>query len=305
MHTGYHHFSTYYGLVLACTLLSNDDSADFRRDAKAIIDFYCRAYGRSAADAEQWESEILGTLAQVNLLDDREAIYSRRVISRDYREEDVILDVKGDVLAEISAKYSGHSIFVNPAWFDYTHVHRYQPEVRFAQMRAAASSGWVAAARQVGIMLALGIGCAADVDAAIYKFEQCLYWCDVPSCYMLAHLYRERGETAKTRYYADLAFLLGRYLTDGITVVPSEAFAHYDREAIAKYALLSSIFRDICSEYNRADIDYSFVEVMMNDALDYNQKMQYVNEYDKKQWKNESNPVRYANSHIGFSGGNP
>ena len=208
MYTRFKHYNTYYGAVMACTLLSNDGSPEFRRDAASIIDFYCAARGLEPSVAEQWKHDILDVLSQVELIDERDAEYRKRFVDRTYADRDFLYDIKGDVLFEICTKYRENTIFVNRDWFNYTHVRRYNPDVRFAQLKAASSSGWRVATRQVGIMLALGIGCRRDADAAIYKFLQGVYWCDVPSCIMAAYLMHLEGDEEGARVYGDLAVLL-------------------------------------------------------------------------------------------------
>ena len=199
MHTRFEHYDIYYGTVMACTLLSNDGSPEFRRDAAAIVDFYCAAHGLDRSVAEGWKTDVLDTLSRVESVDERDAAYRRRMVSSERHDRDYLYDVKGDVLAEICTKYKDDTVFINRAWFDYSHVHCYNAQMRFAQIRSAASSGWRVAAREVGIMQALGIGCVRDVDAAVYRFMQCAYWCDVPSCYIAAYLMREAGDEAVPR----------------------------------------------------------------------------------------------------------
>lgn len=299
-------YYAFYDVVLACSLLSNDGSDAYRRDAAELVSFYGQAHGFDADTIKAWTECVCSDLAAVSLLDEREAMYSRRAISRRYKELDLLYDVKSDVISEISGKYARaqtNTMFVNPMWFDYTHVVLYHPAVRYRQLLAASSSGWCVAAREVGMMLALGIGVARDYEAAKRKFLQCIYWCDAPSCLMLAYLCRLTGDEAGAKLYGDLAQLLMRYLKDGVTVVPEAVRADYDAKAVVKYAQISSIYRDVCCKYNREDIDYSFVEVMMDDCIDDNRKMNYINNYNRNTWVEATNPSVGAPAHIGFAGG--
>ena len=301
------HYTTFYGLVMACSLLSNDGSEAYEHDAGRIIDFYCRARDIDQAIIDEWKECIFEVLADVSVMDERAAIYSRRSVSREYKDVDLLYDVKSDVIGEISAKYSGvmapNTMFVNPAWFDYSHVIVYHPTIRYKQILSAASSGWRVAARQVGIMRALGVGCAVDLESAKRKFLQCTYWCDVPSCVMLAYLCRATGDQAGARLYGDLFALLHNYLKDGVTVIPADVRGRYDPAAVVKYAQIASIYRDVCCAGNRADIDYSFVEVMMSEDISDSQKMAYINTYDRKTWTEAINPSYEGVKPIGFKGG--
>lgn len=295
-------YDAFYGAVLSCTLLSNDGSDAWRRDSASILSLLCRAYGYGAQVEAEWRQLILTDMLRLSLLGEREAAYSRRAMTRRYDEHDLVLDIKGDALIEISSKFADGR-HLSPTWFDYSHIHVYHPVIRYAQIGQAASVGWLLAARQLGMMLALGIGCEVDLEAAKRKFLQCVYWCDLPGAYLLSYLYRQEGDTENARVYADLAELLACYLHDGITVIPEADVVRFHPRALVLYAQVSSIYRDVCCAYNHEDIDYSFVEVMMAPDLDDNAKMEYINNYDRKEWKNVSNPITYRNGIIGFNGG--
>ena len=86
-------------------------------------------------------------------------------------------------------------------------------------------------------------------------------------------------------------------------MVPRDVAGGYDPAAVVKYAQISSIFRDICCAYRLVDVDYSFVEVMLDSHVSDNQKMDFINHYQDKTWLNVSNPVLYHSRHIGFIGG--
>lgn len=299
MDTPITHYDVFYGVVLACTMLSNDNTPDYQQDAGAIVDFYCNAFGLPEF-AAQWKQSILGTLHDISVLGEREANFSRRATEHTCVEEDLLYDVKGDVLAELTGKFDKPTFFVNPTWFDYAHIHAYNATVRYAQIRAAASGGWRAAARVQGVMLALGIGCTPDVNAAIRRFTQCAYWSDLPSVYMLAYLYEGLSKQQEALRYRQLAQLMQTYLLEGLTEVPASVRADYSDDAIAQYSLIASIHRDICWSYGLVDIDYSFVEVMMS-GLKQADKMVYINKYREKQWVYETNPVQVDSAPIGFS----
>ena len=301
-------YNTFYGVVLACAMLSNDDSDAYRRDASAIVDLYCRARGVDEETIAEWKACIFDVLGKVSVLDERTFGYNDRAIRREYEDVDLLYDVKSDVISEISSQYRQpgalNSMFVNPAWFDYSHIVVYHPAVRYRQMQSAASSGWRVAARELGLMRALGIGCERDYAAAKRKFLQGTYWCDTPSCILLAYLCRIEGDEEGARLYGDLATLLKNYLKEGLTVIPADAMAQYAPRAVVTYGQIASIYRDICCDGNRYSIDYSFVEVMMSEDISDKQKMAYINNYGQKTYKEAINPSFDIVKPIGFKGGN-
>ena len=128
-----------------------------------------------------------------------------------------------------------------------------------------------------------------------------MFWGDIPSIYYLRRCYELQGNESLTKLFSELAELASKYLRRGLTVIPSSDKDNYSDRALKLYNLISSIKQDVVHAYERYSIDFSFVEAIQDESLDYFAKMGYINNYDKKQWKNITNSADRPARKLGFN----
>ena len=181
--------------------------------------------------------------------------------------------------------------------FNYNHLRSYYAENRFNELQEASVLGYIDINRTTAIMLALGIGVKQNRESAIYRLKQCALWGDIASLYLLKALYQEDEKEAQI--YKDLT-LLSSYFLEGRTIIPKKDEGKYLKEAKELFAIISSVRQDIVLSLNITNIDYSFVEVLLLDKLDYYQKMAFINQYKEGTWKEISNSSNDPNKRLGF-----
>ena len=59
----------------------------------------------------------------------------------------------------------------------------------------------------------------------------------------------------------------------------------YDHLTIQTYQIIASIVQDIVFAYEEYEIDYSFLEAIFMEKLDYFKKMELINDYRHQTWK--------------------
>lgn len=294
----FENYEAFYTMLVSTTMLSNTITKDVAADSEKVIDFVGKAFGLNARLIEQCKDIVLRKLSFVALISDAKAMYNSVQPQDKHDEETVLCEIKSNVLEEIfNLGGNNHDRLRH---FDYTHYNAYEPHVRFFKICQASSTGNIVATRQVGIMKMLGIGCEKNVYEAISRLLQCSIWADVPSMYLLAHCYAAIGNDEKSQIFLQLAKLCEKYLLAGITVLPQEARNAVSEDAAIYYAYVSTILQDVILAYKVFDIDYSFVEAITSDSLDYFQRMNFINNYDKKEWKNVTNSAIRPSKRIGF-----
>ncbi|MGN0765399.1 MAG: hypothetical protein ACI4MO_02840 [Christensenellales bacterium] len=294
-------YEAFYNMVLCTTMLSNSKTDAVIEDSKQIIRFIGKAYKMEDSSIDECSSMILDSLITLGLTTDQMAVYSSREYGCEFSDMDTLFDIKGDVLTKLQNIGKSENPDVNPTWFDYSHYKTYQANVRFAKISATAACGNLIAARQTGIMKALGIGCEKDVDNAIKRFTQCVFWGDVPSMFLLAYSYHISRDDKNSELFYSLADLSSKYLNMGYTVLPDDVAANYSDAVKTYYIYISSIKQDIVYSYSINNIDYSFLEVIMSDKVDYSKKMYYINNYKQKEWKDVTNSAFVPTKKLGFN----
>ncbi len=294
-------YEVFYNMVLSTTIMSNTMTEQMEADSKKIIEFIGKAYGKNKKFIGKCSKAILDELVSLGLTTDQQAVYSNREFGDEYSDKDVLFDIKGDVLSKLQNMGDTDNVEVNANWFDYSHYKTYQAYVRFAKINTTSASGNLISTRQIGILKALGIGCDKDIDEAIKRFSQCVFWGDIPSMYLLAYTYLLADNKEKSVLFYDVADLAKNYLNAGYTVLPDCVKESYGEEARTYYVYISSIKQDIIYAYNKNSIDFSFIEAITADSLDHFQRMYYINNYDKKEWKNITNSAEKPTKRIGFN----
>ncbi len=121
--------------------------------------------------------------------------------------------------------------------------------------------------------------------------------------YYLAYAYKLSGDEKNSKIFYEVAHLASTFLNDGYTVLPDASKKVNSVEACDWYAIISSIKRDIVCNVESSNIisliDFSFIEVITLENLTYSQRMQFTNDYYKKQWKTVTNtPIKNT---LGFN----
>ena len=290
-------YDAFYNMLISVTIMSNAQTDELERDGKKIIDFIGKAYRLEKKFIDLCTDVILEQLTPLALISEQQAIYKMRKVGEPFSPSAVLLDIKGEVLNTIQNIGRDHDT-VNRSWFDYTHYKTYEPHVRYSKLSTTSSIGDITATRQVGILKALGIGCDKDLSEAKKRLYQCVMWGDIPSMYLLSHCYKLSRDKENEELFYQVALLCEKYLNAGVTVLPEEATKRYSDSACTYFVYISTILQDVIIAYNKKRIDFSFIEAISTPSLDYFDKMNFINNYDRKEWKNITNssakPSKYG-----------
>ncbi len=303
-------YDAFYQMVLGSTIMSNSQTDDYKQDASKIIEFIGNAYQLDNDFIEDSKNVILNELVRLGRTIDQRAVYGSREFDTPFTNIDALFDIKGDVLNTLQAIGVGKnqnptaqsvaSVYINPNWFDYSHYKSYQAEVRYSKLALTSATGNLIATRQVGILLALGIGCEKDLDEAIHRLMQCVIWGDIASMFYLAYVYKLVGNKEKSKTTYELASLAKKYLNAGYTVLPKTVEANCSEQAKNLYIYIATIQQDVVIANNMVSIDFSFVEAILDESLDYFERMNYINNYNHKSWKEVTNTSRKPSEKLGF-----
>ena len=293
-------YEPFYLMVLSSAIMSNAKTKELEQDASKIIDLIGKAYRLNSPFIEECKQIIMEQLSLLSLTTEQEAIYNNLKNEESCSEADILFDIKNDVLRKVQSLCSHEDTGVNTGWFDYSHYIPYNAKIRYKKINMTSASGNLIATRQAGLMKMLGIGCSKNPQEAIKRFFQCVYWGDIPSAYLLAYAYQQTGNRKQSETYYELAELESVYLNTGCTVLPQEVKSLYSEEAKTNYIYVATIKQDIVYAYNKFNIDFSFLEAIFLDSLDFFDRMRYINNYDKKEWKDITNSSNKPASHIGF-----
>lgn len=293
-------YETFYNMVLSTTIMSNAKTEEYDREMSKIIEFIGKAYRLSDSFIDECIDVILNKLSSLALTTDQQAVYSARQYGECYSDENVLFDIKGDVLIKLqSIVQESRNADINNGWYDYSHYKTYQSNVRAAKIEITSGGGNIIATRQMGILYALGIGVEKNLRIAAKRLTQCVYWGDIPSAYYLGYVYSLLDNKEESAVYYEVAELLTRFLVEGITVLDGNEFDRYSDRALELYAYISSIKQDIVYAYKHFDIDLSFVEAITLPALTKEKRMYFINNYDKKEWKDLTHSSYHRNK-VGF-----
>ena len=293
------HYEAFSTMIVSTAMLSNVSSEEFDADGAKIIDLIGKAYQLDDELVNECKRIILDELVTISTSDDVASYINSK--GYDYEPEafDALLQMKCDALAVIRNVADTKDNNLNPSWFDYEHYRPYFPVARFEELSVAVSTGSIAVNRTLAIMQILGIGCDKNFKSAELRLKQCVLWADYPSMHLLAYLYKldKRADDAKA--YQGLAET-SDLIKEGRTLFPKELEEKYGLRVKELFVMVASIKQDIIINSQRLNIDYSFVEVMMLQDLDFYNKLKYINEYHTQQWKEVTNPSSNPNKRLGF-----
>ena len=294
----FENYNAFYTMVQIAVGLSNSLTDEADEDQKKVIALVAEAYGIDKKTAAAFEKTIIDDLAGIGTESDINAFYSLCEQGKVTREEEALLRIKCEAIRSFQMAVARKPYGVHPEWFSYQRRSTYFPTLRYAEISAAACSGLLICNRIAAVMSYLGIGTEKNVEGAMQRLRQCVLWGDEASVYLLAKIYEKEGDQqAKT--YGDLIKILP-YLAEGYTILPEKASKDIAEEAKQLFAVIASIRQDIIRESERHEIDYSFVEIMMMESIDYYKKLEYINNYREGKWKDASNPAKDPNKTIGF-----
>ena len=289
--TIHENYPAFYNMLIATTLLGNKSSSDYDRDAGKIIEFIGKAFFFDEEIIKYCQKMILDELVTISVKEDVNAFINSHNYDTEPEENDSLLMMKCDAINVVESLGEVKNVHLNPDWFNYTHYKSYYPLVRYRQLALAASTGNPIANKATALMLYLGIGVQKtkeNRESAIYKLQQCLMWGDSSAAYYLRYIFASEGKEQEAAIYADLMKLIP-YLEEGRTVLPEEKQKEISEEALKLFNIISSIKQDIVINEQRVYIDYSFVEVILMEKIDYYRKLKFINEYRQQEWKEASN----------------
>ena len=288
-----------FDILLTVTMLSNDFNDELEKDTEKVIDFVGKAFKLDDKTIEECRKVVPDDLTVLSTTLDVEAFLSNKGYL-EYPKIGNLLYLKLEAILKLNNIYNIYdNEQFNQQYFDYEYLRPYFANIRYRELESSSIKGNVQVNRTVALMLALGIGTKQNVKSAIYRLKQCAYWGDISSLYYLSYLYEGQKDKKNAKMYADLAEL-GQLFLEGRTVIPQETKDKYDEETIKNYELISSIKQDIVLSYNQPAINYSFVEVMLMDKIDYYTKMHLVNNYNSQEWREFTNSSNDPNKKLGF-----
>lgn len=293
-------YEAFYTMLTSTMIMSNNPCGSFASDCDKIVNFIATAYGLSEDTVDTCKECINHILSPISLVADRNAIFSGRNFGDNLSDDDVLNDIKCDVISALERISKANIPCINPDWFDYNHYLSYNARVRYEEIKIASSGGNVIANRQTAILLALGIGVEVNLKESINRLLRGALWGDIPSIKLLAQVHALNGDEKMHKLFSEVATLAEKYLHSGYTVVPADEKNNFSEESITYYVYLSSILQDIVYAYNKQNIDFSFIEALMLDDLDYFKRMYYINNYERKEWKDLTNSACNPSKKIGF-----
>lgn len=291
-------YEAFYTMVISTTIMSNTRSPKFDEDSEKIIKFISDAYSFDEQFSKDAAKVIIGDLSLMSRMGDFHAF--KGSIQPSSEVDDALhqlYEIKGDVF--ISLKMLS-KVSIDGSWFDYSMYKLYEPARRAYQIRNLSSFGNLTTTRQMGILYALGIGVPKDYELAQMRLTQSALWGDIPSMHLLSHVYHLAGNEEKSKLMAEVAQLCHKYLMEGCTVLPDEVKKNFSEEACRYFAYISSIKQDIINASNAHKINFSFLEAVMSDKLDFFKRMDYINNYSAAAWKDLTNSSIKSTPGLGF-----
>ena len=289
-------------MVITTSFLGNNCTEDYLIDAKKIISFIGKAFGLSDELIAFSEQQILDDLAAIQTEEDTKTYRSLK------QQENPAINVSNPLL---KFKYNAIVSIIdmtekksqlNRVWFDYSYPNDYNAIIRYTEIKASASAGYIGINKTAAIMEFLGIGIEANKEDAKRRFKQSMLWGDECCVRYLAYVAKLEKNKEEEKVYNELASL-SSYISDGITVLPKDVKGSISKKVNELFTLITSIKHDIIRRYDLPLIDFSFVEVMMDDEIDYAKKLGYINNYRSFDWAEETNSSASEIPNMGFKRG--
>ncbi|MBQ7408931.1 MAG: hypothetical protein IJW13_06685 [Clostridia bacterium] len=293
-------YEAFYTMVASTFVMTNSRSEAFDSDCDKIIDLIGKSYKLSDEVILSCKNAIRDLLSPIGLVSDKNAIYSARTSQSSCSDDEILFDIKCDVLSDFDKFADSRLPGMNGEWFNYSHYLTYNAYVRFEEIKRASIGGQIIPNRQVAILQILGLGCEKDLQEGINRLIRCTAWGDIPSAKLLAYALELNGNTQKANDVWQTTELLDKYLYGGYTVVPQTEKQKYSETARTYYVYISTILQDVILANKRENIDFSFIEALLSEDLDYYKRMYYIHNYDRKEWTEVTNSAEKPSKKIGF-----
>lgn len=289
-------------MILSTSLLSNNSSIAWKNDSKKIIDFICESYDISKKECNKYKNIIIEEISNLCLLQEYVGLQELKEYDEEYSELDFYYDIKGKILTRIKgiSEELSQKGNIYDFEFNYSNYTSYHAPSRFSTILKTATYGNPQLTCQIGIMLATGIGVDKDLETAILRFKQCAYWGYIPAIKYLAHIYKMKKDMDNYKIYSDLYEICLNELFNGITLLNEEKYKKYNKEATNIFSFIASIYRDIVIGFEIPNINFSFLEVIFTDRISNDEKMKYINEYNRSEWKEVTNSTYKSFQTFGF-----
>ena len=276
-------------IIQYTTLLSNNSSNDFDLDAKRIIDFISDSYNDK--NKEAYYDLILYQISNLSLNNEMDLLFNSRKYNDNFSELEIFYSIKGKCMLTINQisemiKEYGSGLFSE---FDYRRIIPYNAKERAESIFEASKYGAVELSVMSGILYATGIGTKRNLKMARLRFLQAAYWGYFPAFKYAAYVSGELGEKNKNKLYSELYDACNKFLSEGITIIPSDYALDYEEQTHKEFFLISSFYFDVIILYKVNNINFSFIEVILLDDIKYLDKMEYINKYIDNNWKEVTN----------------
>lgn len=283
-------------MILSSTLLGNSNSLLMQEDTKLLLNFLGRSFDLKEDELEKAIKNILGVSSKIETVGDADVF----LIDEISEENTVIYEyLKSRMILYLQSFSNATTLH----WLDYRYVNPYNCKVHAYNISNLAKEGYLIAVRHLALLHILEIGVSKDIPRAKKLLWNAVFWGDELSLYILKQVFLLEKNKEEYQHVKDLIVLTEQGLYEGTTEIQNEQA--YETKTKEVYKLTSSILRDIIlAEYDisksRQIINLSFVEVMLLQSLSFEDKMKYINEYARGEWKKETNKIINKKENIGF-----
>lgn len=279
-------------IILYTTLLSNNASEEWEHDAKKIIDLICESY--KATSNKDFYTLVSYDLSNLSSEREYKLMFNAAHYDDEFENLDVYYDIKGKALTtinQLSKRLEAMNLGLSPA-FNYENVIPYNAIERRDALLETSRYGDVELTVMAGIIHAIGIGGKPNLKIARLRFLQAAYWGYFPAFRYASYISKLLGDNNNEKIYEEIYTACYRFMTEGITIIPSEYKKEFSTEANNLFSLVASIYFDVVILHRLNSINYSFIEVMLLDGISLSEKMKYVNHYTEFTWKDATNGIK-------------
>lgn len=273
-------------MTRSAAMLGTRNDPQFDADAAAIIAFLGAAYAWPQTLIETATDCILGPMMRLALTADYLALSSTELLDDELRSNLVLLEIKARAIEEVnrtetvgatSGQRAEHEL---KSAMGYTAFHhKYEPRLRFAQIRRLAGGGDAAAMLQEAIMRILGVGCRSDVALAQRILQNLLVWGEKSAAILLSYLWGEEGDETLRSYYRSIYDLL-----DGTRLAPDAEEAAAPDRAEQYLILIGAVQSLIVRGSGRREVDPLFAALLNRDELTFEEKLELIRGYKDGKW---------------------
>ena len=271
----------YYTYIVISTTLTNAVNDQSLEDYKKVIYFSKQVFDNEKVFTKKSLEQVLfKDLTMISTFEDVKA-YRNDIEKNKCKDIEEYLNLKCEVLDKIQYIYT-HAP-KDGYLMDYSYLREYDSEQRFNELSNSSLNKQIDINLTLAVCLYLGIGCEKDIESSIYRFKQNAFMGDIEALYFLRAIYKELDDLNNFKLYDDL-ISLEKYLIEGRMNLSNSIKQKYSVKAIQTYNLISLIKENIgnTSDY----INTSFMEVILNDEVDYKKKIECINYYNTGLYKN-------------------